>query len=467
MIMDNTVNPAKPRPHGDGAERCAPVPEFRRLNYVYGQLLGAADFRSEQSYFRDKQRLHNRCLHGYGVVCGLLVHPVHDPRDCAPGDSNEEQELKKELADLELKRKQAEGHPTDAANLDEQIAKVTAELKQLSERRCAEALPARIVIDCGMALDCEGNELVVRRPLPVDLWRELSAEDRKQASSDGQTLYLSLCYCEQPIDPIRPVLADQCGSIADCTFGKLREAVRVKVSVKPPEEDRRCETCCSECGECCILLARIDGFRRGYPIDPAAIHNEVRRRLSTYQSTVITGINWVHGGSYLAADAEKILGTEDENASLEIHFSRPILTSSLQRGVVELRRIEGGPNRSGDISEITGDFLPVSGPETTVLRYRQTGRERMNEGDRILIQVRCAFLLDRCCRPVDGANVGGRVPPLPGTIQPQSAPQPAGCEIPPWGYGPWKSGSGSPGSDFESWIVIAEPPGKTKSGAKK
>jgi hypothetical protein len=465
--MDTTANLTKPQPHGEGANGCAPVPEFRRLNYVYGQLLGAADFRSEQNYFREKQRLHNRCLHGYGVVCGLLVHSGKPTQDCGSGDSKEEADLKKELADLELKRKQAEGSPSDVLALDKQIADVTAKLKRLSDRRCEDAPPTRVVIDCGIALDCKGNELVVRRPLAVDLWRDLSAEERKQASSDGQTLYLSLCYCEQPIDPIRPVLPDRCGAVADCTFGKLREAVHVKVSIKPPQEDTRCETCCSGCGECYVLLARIEGFRRGYPIDPAAVHNEVRRRLSRYQSTVITGVNWVHGGNYLAEDAENILGTEDENAALEIHFSRPILTSSLQRGVVELRRIEGGPNRSGDISEITGEFVPVLGPETSVLRYRQTGGEGMNTGDRILIQVRCAFLLDRCCRSVDGANVGGRVPPLPGVIKPQSAPQPAGCEIPPWGYGPWTSGSGAPGSDFESWIVIAEPPGKTKSGAKK
>ena len=222
---------------------------------------------------------------------------------------------------------------------------LNAKLKELSDHHGTNAPPSRVTVDCGIALDCEGNELVVRRPLTVDLWRELSAEDRKSAGNDPKTLYISLCYCEQSVDPIRPVLADQCGAVADCTYGKVRESVRVHVSLTPPAEDKRCDTCCCACGECCLLLARIDDFQRGRPIDPTNVHNEVRRRLGIYQSTVITNINWVHGGDYAAADAEKILGTSDANGGIEIHFSRPILTSSLRPGVrrAVARRGRRGP----------------------------------------------------------------------------------------------------------------------------
>ena len=465
--MDSTTRYARPATSDHGKGDCAPVPEFRRLNYTYGQLLGVADFRTEQGYFREKQRLHNRCLHGYGVVCGLLVHPADDPRHCAPGDKDRaaEQEIRHELDVLDAKRKGAS--PDDQARIDVEIERIKRQLKELTDRHCSEAPPVRVTIDCGVALDCEGNELVVRRPLAVDLWQELSAEDRKRITDKPQPLYLSLCYCEQPVDPIRPVLADQCGAVPDCSYGKLRESVRVHVSLTAPEQDMRCETCCSACGECCLLLARIDGFRRGYPVDPGAVHNEVRRRLGTYQPTVITGINWVHGGDYAAADAEHILDTNGTGDAMEIHLSRPILTSSLQPGVVELWRVEGGKGRSSGISQIFGEFVTPAGGQTSVLRYRQSDGESMNGGDRILIKVRCEFLLDHCCRPVDGAHVGGRVPPLPGTIKPQSAPPVANCAIPPWGYAPWTSGSGVPGSNFESWITIAERSGKPKFGAIK
>jgi hypothetical protein len=46
---------------------------FRRNNFFAGRLLSAADLELEQNYFRDKQRLHNRALHGFGIVSGLEV----------------------------------------------------------------------------------------------------------------------------------------------------------------------------------------------------------------------------------------------------------------------------------------------------------------------------------------------------------------------------------------------------------
>jgi hypothetical protein len=42
-----------------------------RPRYFAGQLLSEDDLRSEQDYMLAKNRLHNRYLHGWGVVCGL------------------------------------------------------------------------------------------------------------------------------------------------------------------------------------------------------------------------------------------------------------------------------------------------------------------------------------------------------------------------------------------------------------
>lgn len=47
------------------------LPELQRVNYVSGQLLTADDFVAEQTYHRERARLHNRLLHGWGVVAGL------------------------------------------------------------------------------------------------------------------------------------------------------------------------------------------------------------------------------------------------------------------------------------------------------------------------------------------------------------------------------------------------------------
>ena len=52
-----------------------------RPHYFAGQLLDAGTLQAEQDYHREKLRLHNRMLHGFGIVSGLGVHvePTTDP----------------------------------------------------------------------------------------------------------------------------------------------------------------------------------------------------------------------------------------------------------------------------------------------------------------------------------------------------------------------------------------------------
>ena len=45
----------------------------KRVNYALGMVLGQDDFDQEQYYFLERDRLHNRLLHGWGVVCGACV----------------------------------------------------------------------------------------------------------------------------------------------------------------------------------------------------------------------------------------------------------------------------------------------------------------------------------------------------------------------------------------------------------
>lgn len=46
---------------------------LKRNKYFSGKLMSEKDFQDEQDYLREKHRLHNRFLHGYGVVAGLEV----------------------------------------------------------------------------------------------------------------------------------------------------------------------------------------------------------------------------------------------------------------------------------------------------------------------------------------------------------------------------------------------------------
>ena len=46
---------------------------LKRLRYFTGQVLTAESFELEQKYFREKLKRHNRALHGFGIVSGLKV----------------------------------------------------------------------------------------------------------------------------------------------------------------------------------------------------------------------------------------------------------------------------------------------------------------------------------------------------------------------------------------------------------
>jgi hypothetical protein len=52
------------------------TPLVERPRYFPRQLITPDVMTMEQDYFRNRMRLHNRMLHGWGVVCGTLVTPV-------------------------------------------------------------------------------------------------------------------------------------------------------------------------------------------------------------------------------------------------------------------------------------------------------------------------------------------------------------------------------------------------------
>lgn len=437
---------------------CAEVPQFDRLSYFYGQMLHARDLQAEQSYFREKLKLHNRCLHGWGVVCGLEVTPPPVDPDCLPVTDVEYGRLKSEIDKLEKALAQAKDD-AERQRLRAEIEELRRKLSALGPPSyCAPADPrTKVQIACGLAIDCEGNEVVVRHPLVVDLWSALAPEDRQRIESgDTKTLYIAICYRECPIEPVRPVVPDACGATADCTFGKLRDSISVVVTTDGDRwKDERCDSCCEACTECCVLLARIDDFVQGEPLAPEQIHGEARREISLRPTTRVTGINWVQSGSYTPEQAADLLGTGSSSGGLEIRFSRPIRTETVVDGVVDLWVIEGGRGRAAVISNKPGVLVLPSTPTTDRIVYRDDTSESVNYGDRLLVIVRTAFLLDECCRPVDGAHVGGRVPLLPDSPPASATPSRTGCLSPPGAAGPWTSGDGG-ATSFESWFWIAK-----------
>lgn len=123
---------------------------LKRNRFFPGKLLKPEDFELEQNYLREKSKLHNRYLHGFGLVFGLDV-----------------------------------------------------------SKRGRE-----IVISQGLAIDCQGNEIIVPEPM-------------KQAvpiSDSGTTLFLTISYIEEETDPV-PALVHNCAEMENSRIEERASAV--------------------------------------------------------------------------------------------------------------------------------------------------------------------------------------------------------------------------------------------------
>ncbi|XVV15534.1 hypothetical protein ACQP2X_14675 [Actinoplanes sp. CA-131856] len=375
---------------------------FRRLRYFQGQMLTARDFQREQEYFREKLKLRMRCLLGYGVVCGLRVEP-------ATGS-------------------------------------------------------AKVRLTSGLGVDCDGNELLVQGGCDIDLCEAVAADER---TGDGATVWIGVEYAERAVEPTRAVFNSSCADTSDCQHGYTEEISEVRVTTRKPPADERCETCCSPCEHKVLWLARIDDVDWKSPVRDGQIHMEIRRPFGPHLATVITGVNWIHGHTYTVDEAKRLLGTRHESGGLVVRFSGDIRVDTLDPGVVDLQVIEGGAGRNAGTWYMGMELKePTGGEFTRQFRIRQKTGETLQGGDLLRVTVRTPFLLDRCCRPVDGTHVGGKVPflrrgregedwPDPFEAAGEQTPAP-GCVLPPSGIGPWTSGTGNGAGVFESWFSIAE-----------
>jgi hypothetical protein len=103
---------------------------IKRLRYFTGQVLTAENLGLEQKYFREKLKRHNRALHGFGIVSGLKV-----------------------IVDA-----------------------------------------GKIIVEPGLALDCQGNELVIPGAVVVS-----------PVNSDWPSAYVQVGFAEEYTDPIPAV----------------------------------------------------------------------------------------------------------------------------------------------------------------------------------------------------------------------------------------------------------------------
>jgi len=431
------------------------VPPFDRLSYFYGQVLTPQQLQRAQKSVHDRAMLHNRCLHGWGVVCGLEVKASPPPApNCPPG---QERPAEKSLeAHAELPGRPERPLPPELPGRPDHP--LPPEPVPPTRPDWPHDAPARLWVTPGLALDSLGHELVVREPLCVDLFTAMSQEDQRAEFSKPVTLYVSLRYHTFGIEPARPQLPESCGIPPELAYTFWRDGACVEITLKPPAQDERCETCCTPAPSHTVLLARIDGFVRGQPLRPEQLHNEVRRPISLRVPTVITDVSWHHGGSYRPDDVDSLLWTH----GVRMRFSRPIHTETLQPGTFDVLLVELGKGRSGIVRMLKGEFVIPQQPMVQEFTYRLTDNERVDPGDRIVFVLRADFLLDACCAPVDGSHVGGRIPAyLPKGYPAPVRPTPVHvCHGPPRRFGAWTTGDGAGGGTFESWIFVAEERGR-------
>jgi hypothetical protein len=176
------------------APETAPLNPHKRVRHFAGLVLGPEEFQQDQLYFLERDRLHQRALHGYGTVLGLGVRV----------------------------RDNASGRP-------------------------------EVVVDPGLAVTPRGESVCVPRAQCADLdgWLTIHANELSGATgsppgsppifgSPGSppsavTLWVVLCPRECATDLV-PVLGDPCRTAADAAApSRLADDFELKLVTVPPQ----------------------------------------------------------------------------------------------------------------------------------------------------------------------------------------------------------------------------------------
>lgn len=374
----------------------------QRLRYFTGRHMTARDFRDEQAYHRTHRLLHNRMLHGWGVVCGLHV----------------------------------EAHPKPDCQKD------------------------HVKVSCGFALDCCGREIPVQKdvvPPPVP-WNE-----RPQDQHEYVPL-LCLEYCEAESEPVPVLYSEQNCDPQRRENSRIDESYRfawhwVRLSDLPqfqwktpkggcpdakegsPCPDDDCggghgpRRCCLE-PQCpphhCVPIAYLKTSDGAIGSDDIVMLGRPSLEAPDYALTHICSTNWEHGGVVPRSDLEGPL------RELRISFDRRL------KAVPEKACGPSGVNACTFIVQFGGggedlDFVTYEKPphvehdcvavftiDPRKNDYRTDIPYGYLEGQIVYITLKCDFILDCHDQAVDGNHIGGLLP----------------------------TGDGVRGGTFESWFRV-------------
>jgi hypothetical protein len=359
---ENVEHPAPPEACGCGSVAT------ERNHFFTGKLMTARDFSGEQEYFLSRHRLHNRLLHGWGIVCGLQV----------------------------------ERHPNaDCANW--------------------------VAVTPGVAIDCCGRELVLEKRVHVQVY---DPDDEHWAPPpDGLLLYLQ--YGEAPIDCV-PVLYHESGcDPTRVEPNRIREVARPGVIPledagpgcwpSPDPSQAKCRDDCDDelpgSGGSCIepdcpcgskvplALLRFDAE------DALTIDTRGAKRLDPPRDylTHIRAISWTHGGELSLGELQQL------NRTLTVSFDRPLLPSEHDgTGINENTFVVQYGNVQRDLEFLTPEGPPALSEDRCAAVFtidEDYFKRRSNiGGSTVFVGLKCDFLLDCHSNPVDGDHLGGMLP---------------------------------------------------------
>jgi hypothetical protein len=373
------------------------LPLSERNRYFDGKFMSARDFRADPDYLLDRHRLHQRLLHGWGVVCGLRVRP-HPRKECRP---------------------------------------------------------RWVVVTSGIAIDCCGRELVLAKDTPFELPLPASGDRWPEplfvclAYGEEAAEHQPVLYHEGHCDPSRKEAnrVKETATIVvrrgddfepDCWVqpggGKGAKCVDDCQDELPGPANVCLEPDCP-CGDT-VPLARVTP----HPTLPEEleIDHGGRRQLppAPQHLTHIVETNWRHGEPLDLDDLR------ERNGRLEVSFDRRLI------------RADGDATGINDYT-FQVEWLNILEGERNVVRYdrdnppaledgclavftmapdyyqgsddRRGGRQRGTlAGSTVYVTLKCDFILDCHENPVDGAHLRGRLP----------------------------SGDGVPGGEFQSWFPV-------------
>jgi hypothetical protein len=451
MVTKQAARNTQPAVEACGIE-CGEI-ATERNRYFTGKYLSDRDFADEQAYHISRHRLHNRILHGWGVVCGLRVLKHPNP-DC----------------------------------------------------------DSWAVVRAGIAIDCCGRELVLRRDTAIDLGPHLPEQPpaspaQQRTGADGgepedNRLVVGLHYVERLVEYV-PALYDErmCDpnhreanrvrEVAELKIYKLTEfegypnewpgtllhirSQRPSDAEQPQKQRNPCEAMRDDCddelpgpaGIClepeCLLddvvpLAVITPERSGeawtWQID---MRNRPKLRTPPKFLTHIVDYNWPHGQSLSLSE---LATYEKMDGLLKIYFDRSLAetasaqatpgqppsepASSAQESVPEYGGT--GINRS---TFVVQKYNPDGIQIETVMLYDDDNPpywdaeecaavfpihdEWLDDKDNIAghiihVTLKCDFVLDCHNLPVDGNHLSGEPP----------------------------TGDGIEGGTFESWFRVVD-----------